>query len=265
MSTTQHYYQLVHTPKNLGKAGYLFSLVTVLILFSHTFIYNCYGLFGFFVMQILAFALYFFDFLTSDSTQHNWHILRYNGFSSSFLFFVCSFNFLTAFIPNYIAVRYMVPDDQSYSISPSHLLPVVVNLVISDVVFYLAHRHLHRHLPHLHVMHHCCRRSSTTTNLFFDPTDLALEFTGPVLCILFLCALVWKDPMVLMLSLSVQLSWYGIDHDEYLRLPHWYHHSKINSNYSIYASLRSHDKREGVRALLNYPEYKKESYEKDNQ
>jgi len=266
MSSTTHNNHLIHSPKNLGKAGYLLSLYSFLVIFSHPFVFLSYGLIGYFVILILNFSFLVIDYFTSDATKRNLAVLRQNGFSYSFIFFASSFNFVTGLIPNYIGVRYLVPEDQPYFISLSHILPVVVNLAITDVLFYLSHRHLHQKLPHLHVLHHCCRHSSSSTNILFHPMDLAIEFTGPALFVFIMCIFVWKDPMVLMFSLAAQATWYSLDHDEYLRLPHWYHHTYINSNYPIYTPLKSHDKLDGVRALINFPEHKNESYEdKDNQ
>jgi hypothetical protein len=85
---------------------------------------------------------------------------------------------------------------------------VVACLATSDVLFYFSHQYLHRHMPQVHLFHHCCRRASFNSNALFDPLDLAVEFTGPVLSLIFLTLYVFRDPFAFLVGLGIITAWY---------------------------------------------------------
>ena len=116
------------------------------------------------------------------------------------------------------------------------VVQIGVNLTLTEVAFFLAHRALHVSplLSPLHKMHHCCRWASNTTNALFHPLDLALEFAGPYLCVVGMHACAWTDTSVLFLSLFIVQFWYAFDHSDMLQLAHYAHHTTINRNYAIY-------------------------------
>jgi len=237
--------------ENLGKLGYLYSLAVAVILFTHTFAFHSYGLYAYFVYIFVLVLLSLVDFYTSNTTKHNFEVLQQHGFSLTYSSVCFTINIVAIFFPAFVAIHYLVPEHQTYHFNMNYLIPIVVNLAVTDIIFYFSHRYLHYHVSALHVMHHCCRRSSFSTTFLFHPFDLAIEFGSPVLVVIAMCILVWKDPFLLMLSLSALTSWYGTDHDEYLKPPHWYHHYKLNSNYAVYAPLKGEqDKEDAVPRLL---------------
>ena len=122
----------------------------------------------------------------------------------------------------------------------------------AQVTFFLAHRELHQNprLAQFHVLHHCCLRSSNTTNLIFHPVDLTLEFSGPVAMLALSHVFLFQDRAVLLLSTFAVQLWYACDHDETCKLSHLYHHSAINNNFGIYAAWTDRRRPDCVKALL---------------
>ena len=110
-------------------------------------------------------------------------------------------------------------------------------LQLNLVLFYFSHKLLHQTKigANLHLMHHCCIHTSRSTNLWFHPLDLLIEFFGPF-TLNYLYWLYSKDTFVLILVAGVMQAWYGGTHDENISNHHREHHHKINSDYPIYIS-----------------------------
>lgn len=70
-----------------------------------------------------------------------------------------------------------------------------------DFIIYHS-RFLHRYLPELHKLHHCCIIPSTTTNMMFHPLDLLVEFGGPVLSAIFINLYILRDPFAMMIAFT---------------------------------------------------------------
>jgi sterol desaturase/sphingolipid hydroxylase (fatty acid hydroxylase superfamily) len=56
----------------------------------------------------------------------------------------------------------------------------LIGLAITEVVFTIAHRGLHKYFPEIHKLHHCCLYPSFTSNLIFDLCDFAIELYLPL-------------------------------------------------------------------------------------
>lgn len=131
------------------------------------------------------------------------------------------------------------------------LLVGVATALATDPVFFLFHKALHDYWPSLHLLHHCCIRSSLTTNLFFHPGDLALEFTAPIMSMWAVAVFVVGDPWVFAFGFALLWAWYTLSHDEWLGLQHARHHRHCGSNYFIYVNWwKDNVANDGVRALL---------------
>jgi sterol desaturase/sphingolipid hydroxylase (fatty acid hydroxylase superfamily) len=133
------------------------------------------------------------------------------------------------------------------------LAQAAIGLIIGEITFTAGHRLLHQSwLARFHVMHHCCKRTSHSTNLFFHPVDLAIEFSGPIAALIAMHLLYFRDPWGLVVSATVLQVWYALDHDEHLALPHTRHHTLIDSMYTIYIArkLEGDATRDRVKALV---------------
>ena len=112
----------------------------------------------------------------------------------------------------------------------------------TDILFFMVHKLLHERLPRIHKLHHCCVYSSQSTNLFFHPIDLAMEFTAPVVAVwIGCCCIPWFDsqlqyhpPWIFALCSATMIGWYAAEHDEWLKFDHVKHHRGCATGYFIY-------------------------------
>jgi hypothetical protein len=65
-----------------------------------------------------------------------------------------------------------------------------------------------------------------------------------------ICGCVVNDSLAMIVAYSVIISWYTLDHDQYLQLEHWKHHRYISGRYSIYVHYGGHDKLDKVKPLI---------------
>eukprot|EP01127_Copromyxa_protea_P008553 TRINITY_DN1964_c0_g1_i6.p1 TRINITY_DN1964_c0_g1~~TRINITY_DN1964_c0_g1_i6.p1 ORF type:complete len:171 (+),score=12.10 TRINITY_DN1964_c0_g1_i6:453-965(+) len=120
---------------------------------------------------------------------------------------IAAFNLATGtLLPAIVTIYFVGPVEYRFDLSL--VLTVLFSLAIADITFYCFHMYLHRNLPHLHLMHHCCKRTSYTTNAFFHPLDLIMEFSGPALSLIILVRYVFRDPFALLVGLAVLPTWY---------------------------------------------------------
>ena len=90
----------------------------------------------------------------------------------------------------------------------------------------------------------------------FHPLDMAAEFSGPVVAVIGLHALLWQENLTLVTTVLLVHLWYALDHSANMNLPHTRHHKYINNMYSIYMdkymTLKRPDYvRKEIRALTN--------------
>ena len=235
--------------RNLGKWWFLMTIPVAITGFGAPFLIYYFGIYGWGLAMMMQALCCLEDYLTSDATSFNLQILEKNGFSRTHVIRLAVVNLLTSLIPPYLSITFLAVD---VSYQWNYLIPVAigVNLASTELLFWLSHRYMHRHQPKLHHLHHCCIRPSHTTNLIFDPTDLFIEFGGPIISVVFLSHFFWKDPLVLLLSESLVTGWYLLDHDEYLKFPHTIHHKFITGNYTVYLNTSSKDPYDQVKPLV---------------
>mmetsp|Transcript_64255 Transcript_64255/g.139876 ORF Transcript_64255/g.139876 Transcript_64255/m.139876 type:complete len:332 (+) Transcript_64255:173-1168(+) len=181
------------------------------------------------------------DQLVSDATAANLTILRRNGYSSVFCFRTLCVTTSSGLLNVILSIQFLAPDATKEAHYDLRLLAVVaLNLALSDVAFFLAHRSLHRvqSMAWIHHMHHCCMYSSWTSGSMFHPVDLAIEFSGPILIAILSSLAVLKDPFSFVITVVAIGTWYGMDHEEWLNLPHCDHHKHIDSIYAIYSKAK---------------------------
>jgi sterol desaturase/sphingolipid hydroxylase (fatty acid hydroxylase superfamily) len=178
------------------------------------------------------------DGIISENFYANIVRLRKNGFTDEYLIKVMLINATIVHIIGLFIMHYVcgsTPLILENLISFRVLTGVVVNLCFGEIFFTISHKAMHCFLPDLHKLHHCCIKVSSSSNLLFEPVDLAIEFAGPVGMLGLTHLFLWnEDANILMVSLLVSLLWYSLDHDEYLKLAHYTHHLAINSRYMAY-------------------------------
>jgi sterol desaturase/sphingolipid hydroxylase (fatty acid hydroxylase superfamily) len=207
----------------------------------------------------IGFLLHGIDFLISDRAWKNLEQVWLNGYSKPVVIFYQIYN-LATYQLSWIIMTHMVLKDESLNKIPinwrldaSLVMIVVASLAIADVYFYWSHSWLHKSKlgANLHLLHHCCSDTTFSTGLCFNPLDLNIEFTGPVL-VPFIVYYFLRDPCALMVTSCMIIFWYGASHDGYLlQIQHSNHHRYCDNSYAIYTQWRDpKNKDDAVRAQL---------------
>eukprot|EP01127_Copromyxa_protea_P021013 TRINITY_DN7122_c0_g1_i2.p1 TRINITY_DN7122_c0_g1~~TRINITY_DN7122_c0_g1_i2.p1 ORF type:complete len:209 (+),score=21.40 TRINITY_DN7122_c0_g1_i2:36-629(+) len=192
---------------NLGRYGVLFSATIITYMLWSVFHTHQTGWAGHWKSMAVGICFHIFDYLTSDATSENLKTMEKNGISRLRALGTVAFNVMSGTLFPAIVVIYWVGPVE-YRFDLSLVFTVLICLAVSEVLFYYSHQYLHRNLPHLHLMHHCCKRSSFTTNSFFHPLDLVMEFTGPVVSLFVLTLYVFNDPFAFLVGLAILTTWY---------------------------------------------------------
>jgi hypothetical protein len=237
--------------------GLPYTLINIFnILLTHLVFMRYYGILGLFadVIWSITFAICLDGFI-STNLYTNIVRLRKNGFTDEYLIAVMLINIfgsqgLGLIVMYYICGSTPLIFENIFSVRV--LVGVIVNLCLGEICFTAAHKAMHYWIPSLHKLHHCCIRASFSTNLLFEPLDLVLEFAGPVGVLALTHMFLWNENTnILLVSYMALQTWYALDHDEYLKLPHYMHHMAINSRYNVYFDFT--DKTSGqdkVKALI---------------
>lgn len=236
--------------KNLGTPlGYLFSIYTIITHFIYPFSIWKYGFVGAVISNILRLSCYFIDEYTSNATEFNLKILDKNGYNGKEELKAGYIDYLKRTCTLYLVYQYFLMEAEVH-FDLRLLLTVGTTFFLTEIYFTISHKWLHKSSPEWHKKHHCCLYPSLTSNFLFDKKDLLIEFTVPLLTALILNCIILKDPFAFMFSFGLINTWYTIDHDEYLKLPHWHHHHYINSNFSVYIPSSKFDEGDKVRHLV---------------
>jgi len=230
----------------------VFGIITTIVGGGFPMAVYLYGNEGYYIGIIITTFLTFFDYFYSDATKRNIETAKLNGFSNQKIYGVIFFNLATWHLPIYVFVNlFASPYDPSHIHFDFRLLyQFGLALVLNDLAFYFSHKFLHNYLPENHKLHHCCKHPSFTTGIILEPLDLTIELGFPMVMAVMLFVVVFKDPFGMVCSICVFMMWYGLDHDEYFRLPHWYHHRYVNSIYSAYTSIKTYNEHDQVKKLL---------------
>ena len=221
-----------------------------------TMMYELHGATGLACFTLFQLAVVYWDFHISPTAAANLNRAVSNGFRRStviafMVFNLIATNMLVAWIVNTFCGPVYRGKLQIDWGTPSIIL---FNLAMSELCFTAAHTTLHRteYGACLHHLHHCCKPSSWSSNLIIHPIDMAVEFSGPVLVLLFTDRFMFQDPSALFLSLTTLQLRYAADHSEHLQLPHYKHHARINNFLCIYLKARTKKPgRDRVKALVS--------------
>lgn len=208
-----------------------------------------YGWYYWCIQTLIGYFSVFIDWILFPHTEKNLKRLEKYGYSRTHVALTMLLNLVLTNV--LVAVIYINITIQSFSWA---MVPkVIINLCITELLFTYAHALLHctETGSKLHVMHHCCKHSSWSTNLIFHPLDMAAEFSGPVLSVLGM-HLFWKDDNVLGATVLLVHLWYALDHSALLNLPHTKHHKYVDNMYSIYVKKHMRYGSDLVKSKINY-------------
>lgn len=243
---------LLHLHLHLYKMRLVYEALCWCSIAGITMTYELYGATGLAWFTLFQLAVVYADFYISPTAAANVHRAVCHGFRRSTVIAFMIFNL----IGTNILVAWIAAPIYHVKLQIEWHTPLIIlfNLAMSELCFTAAHTRLHRteYGARLHHLHHCCKPSSWSSNLIIHPIDMAVEFSGPVLVLLFTDRWIFHNPTALFLSLTVLQLWYAVDHSEYLKLPHYRHHAYINNFLHIY--LKTPTKKPGrdcVKALMN--------------
>lgn len=230
---------------------FIYELLCVFVVVGIPIATKLHGLDGWIKITALGYLSTVIDYLCFPYLQENLHLLKKHGYSAPLVWSTMLFNLVVTNALVGSIYYYTSVEEVSWYVP----LKIFINLWITEFLFTFAHMCLHHTVwgARIHLMHHCCKQPSWSTNLIFHPLDLAIEFSGPALSILLMHHYVWNDDATLMLSTVIMHLWYALDHSATLRLPHAKHHAHIDSLYSIYINRR---------IRLKYPELVKKIIKK---
>jgi len=236
--------------KNLGTPlGYLFSIYAIISVFSYPFILWNFKHLGIAIGLILSASAYVLDYLTSNATEFNMSIMRKNGYDPEKFLKGAILNYYVTFIIDGLIHNHIFQYAETH-FDFKLVINVLVIMGLTEVYFITVHKLMHRYYPNLHKLHHCCLRPSYTTNMFFDNLDSFLEATFPIIIADLFTIFYSKDYFALIVVYAIISTWYSMDHDEYLKPPHWYHHKFINSNYGVYIKGGSFDDKDEIKKAI---------------
>lgn len=206
------------------------------------------------ILLPITFVLTFADFALSERPWKNVEIMKQNGLSGSYVAAVSIFNTIYFDATIWYMYREQLKDTtMTVEFNMSLLLNVLLVLAVGDYLFYWSHKLLHStHWgSRIHLMHHCCIYTSSTTNIFFHPLDLTIEFFGP-----FALNYLWYthtgNVFQFLLISGIMETWYAQSHDEHWAGHHSNHHLHINSDYPIYVSYNHPNAMDKVKNLVKH-------------
>ncbi|KAI8908925.1 hypothetical protein EDD86DRAFT_146615 [Gorgonomyces haynaldii] len=189
------------------------------------------------------------DLTFSENFAKNLKILNANGFSNAEVYQSILTSYLLVFPGTFLLLQVLLRETVIPYISHGLLIRVAIMLTVSETVFTFAHVALHQDLSKYHLMHHCCKHTSYSTNFVFHPIDLLMELGIPLVSMILTNLVLFKDNWALLCALTAGLTIYAQDHDEYLQRPHSKHHSQLTSPYTAYFDSSMHIK-DAVRPMV---------------
>ncbi|OQS05533.1 hypothetical protein THRCLA_02363 [Thraustotheca clavata] len=245
----------------LSGIPYLF-LTVLHVTLGHFVWSNGMGFAGCVIYFFLTVAMILVDGLCSHSLGKNIRTLRYNGFNDVQTIKMMTVNALSNHIMTWLVFQELCGTEaiakvlQSSSYNLYVVSAIAINLAITEILFYFAHKYLHEVIPEVHKMHHCCFAPSHSSNFIFDPLDFAIELGGPTSILFVLHYLIWdQNNTILLVTYMIVQLFYGLDHSDVLQPYHFKHHTRLDDVYTVYIKYRNskNTKYEAVRALIKRP------------
>lgn len=213
----------------------LFELFTIYVVVGIPLHVYYHGLYGWIYILSMGFLSVVLDYYLFPYMKNNLVTLKQHGYSEVIVWCTIAFNLVASEALVGLIYYYSGPGlDGTASIWVP--LKIIVNMTVGELFFTSAHMWLHytEMGSRLHLMHHCCKDSSWSTNLIFHPIDVAIEFSGPILSALAMHFFVWNDDTTLFITIGVLHLWYALGHSALLHLPHVDHHTYCDTMFSIY-------------------------------
>jgi sterol desaturase/sphingolipid hydroxylase (fatty acid hydroxylase superfamily) len=160
--------------------GYLFSLLQIAFYGTFCLPVYYYGVNGMIFVYFMEVFIAIIDATTSERTWYNVKALKSHGYQNWQLVGSAINHSVSWWATGALATYYFAHQQVEARYTLEVVIKSLLLLIPSEFAFTFVHRYLHRNYPQLHFMHHCCTASSFTTNLFFHPLDLILEFGAPV-------------------------------------------------------------------------------------
>jgi hypothetical protein len=232
--------------------GYAMTLAHIFVMVGFPFWIWWGGLVGLAVDWVVVMSLMVLDYFTSPLSKRNIRCMNETGFSNLYVATCFSVNACIYWIPIAAPIWLFAAtaDEEPLRFDLRLVTNVILVLVVVEVWFTTSHKYLHRSIPQLHILHHCCVYPSMTTNFLFHPIDFAIEFGVPLALNGLICGCVVVDSLAMMVGYSVVIAWYTLDHDQYLQLEHWKHHRHTSGRYSIYVHYGRYDELDKVKPLI---------------
>ncbi|KDO16004.1 hypothetical protein SPRG_18459, partial [Saprolegnia parasitica CBS 223.65] len=218
---------IIRSPDTPGPLAFLnglpyFAMAQMLFAFNAFILINWYGSIGAIIGSILAVGSAVVDGFASNSFGENVRTLRHNGFSDWTVLSAMAFAIVLGEVMNVVVIQNLAPAGSLEALfSPSTytrytLFGITTNIAIVEVLFYVGHMFLHEAWPEIHVMHHCTVKSTASSNLIFDPRDLAIELGGPGAIVIVNHFLLWEQDPTILLVTFLFVTWaYSIIHHEW--------------------------------------------------
>ena len=229
----------------------LFEIFTIFVVVGIPLGVYYFGFYGWCAMFVMGYLSVILDYHLFPHMKKNLITLKQHGYSEVKVWCTMLFNLLASNALAGIVYAYCVLDGPITIWVP---IGVAVNMLVGELFFTSAHMWLHYSTTgsRLHLMHHCCKEASWSTNLIFHPIDLVVEFSGPASSAIVMHFLLWKDDWTLFITIIILHLWYALDHSALLNLPHIEHHTYCDTMFSIYVKKYLTLKRpELVKTLFN--------------
>ena len=246
--TYKQYVKEVKHKENAMKRT-LFELLCIFVVVYIPFAVKLYGITGWLWVTALGYMSAIVDYWYFPYLKENLTTLKKHGFTQAYVFSIMALNLVLT--NALVGIIYSMCDFNGFQWYVP--IQILINMALTEVLFTAAHMLLHYTLTgaKIHLMHHCNKQASWSTNLIFHPLDMVVEFSGPMLSLLLMHKYIWKNDATMVLSTLILHLWYALDHSATLKLPHTKHHAHVNTMFTIYVKKHfTMKKTELVKTLL---------------
>jgi hypothetical protein len=189
---------------------------------------------GYLMGYVLIVSTAILDYFVSDNLSMNFKKLAGHGYIWWHVVLIMIQATITTSVGLFGTLYFICDEDLHFSVSYQVVLIVIMNLIVADRAFASAHQYiLHYGCPNLHALHHYVHHSSVGTTYIIGLLDLIVTLAPGIIVVIATNNLI-PHQTAAFYSLTVILVWYVLDHDEGLKLDHWFHHKYNNRTYNAY-------------------------------